>query len=199
MHIGKNNNHLLPTRKISFIGVMTALCVSTNYLMIGLVNVKLMDLFVFVSGCVMGIPVGVSIGVLTWLVYGTLNPLGFNIPTLVATCVGESFYGIAGGLFRRYLRNEPHPYSSMLGEKGFWETNIKFGMAGFFLTFAYDMFTNLVTSFVFDIPLIPYIVMGIPFTAIHEVSNFLFFFFGGNILVNAVTKITLKEVSINER
>jgi len=196
MLIGKNN--LSSTRKISFIGMLTALCVSTNYLMIGLVNVKLMDLLVFVSGCVMGIPAGVSIGVLTWLVYGTLNPLGFNIPTLAATCIGESFYGIAGGLLRRHLHDELHLHSSILSEKSFWITNIKFGMTGFFSTFAYDMFTNLVTSFVFDIPLIPYIVMGIPFTATHEVSNFLFFFFGGNVLVNAVTKIMSKEVSINE-
>jgi len=198
MPIGKNKNNLFSTRKIGFVGVMTALCVSTNYLMIGLVNVKLMDLFVFVSGCVMGIPAGISIGVLTWLVYGVLNPLGFNIPTLFATCVGESFYGIAGGLFRKHLLDEQYFYSSILSEKGFWVTNIKFGIVGFFSTFAYDMFTNIVTSFVFDIPFIPYIVMGIPFTVTHEVSNFLFFFFGGNILVNAITKITLKEVSINE-
>jgi len=195
----EKNNALLSTRKISFIGVMTALCVSTNYLMIGLVNIKLMDLFVFVSGCVMGVYAGVSVGVLTWLVYGTLNPLGFNLPTLFATCVGESFYGIAGGLFGKYLYVERSFYFSIIDKKVFWETSIKFGMAGFLLTFAYDMFTNLVTSFVFNIPLTPYIAMGIPFTVAHEISNFLFFFFGGNILVNAVMKIMLKEVRIDER
>ena len=195
MIIGDKNIRFLPTRKVSFIGVMTALCISTNYLMIGLVNVKLMDLLVFVSGYIMGASVGASVGVLTWLVYGTLNPFGFNIPTLIATCVGESFYGIIGGLLGKSQRKKSSfPPSMSLTEKSFWKTNIKFGIAGFISTFTYDMFTNLITSLVFDIPLILYIAMGIVFTTIHEISNFLFFFFGCNILVNAIMKIMLREV-----
>jgi len=175
-------------RKISFIAVMTALSVSTNYLMIGLVNVKIMDLLVFVAGCVMGTSAGISVGVLTWLVYGTLNPYGFDLSTLIVTCIGESFYGFAGGLFGRHLYEEQTFSPSILTREVFWKANIKFGVAGFLLTFAYDMFTNVVTSFVFNIPLIPYIVSGIPFTALHEISNFLFFFFGGNVLANALIK-----------
>jgi len=190
----EEKNRFLSTRKVSFIGIMTALCISTNYLMIGLVNVKLMDLLVFVSGYVGGISAGVSVGILTWLVYGTINPYGFNIPTLIATCVGESFYGITGGLLGKSLREDRSFRSLKLTKKGFWETSIKFGIAGFISTFMYDMFTNLITSLVFDIPLIPYIAMGIVFTTIHEVSNFLFFFFGGDVLVNAVMKIMVREV-----
>jgi uncharacterized membrane protein len=62
------------------------------------VNVKFMDLIVFVSGVVFGPLMGASVGVLTWLVYGTLNPYGFSLPILLATCTGESIYGIIGGM-----------------------------------------------------------------------------------------------------
>lgn len=177
------------TIKLGFIGVMTALCVSSNYLLIGVLNVKFMDLFVFVSGYVMGSFVGAMVGVLTWLVYGTLNPYGFNLPTLIATCIGESLYGIVAGVLPRFESNVSSAASAVVVEKRFWETNLKIGIIGFLLTFVYDMFTNVVTGIVFEIPLVPYIVTGIPFTIVHEMSNFFFFFFGCNVLINAIQKI----------
>lgn len=182
----------MTTRKLSFISVMTALCISSNYLMIGLANVKFMDLFVFVSGYAMGSLSGASVGVLTWLVYGTLNPLGFNLPTLFATCIGESLYGIVGGLSAKFNLEVSSVSSVMVTEKRFWVTNFKVGIVGFLLTFIYDLFTNIVTSIVFEIPLIPYMMAGIPFTVVHEVSNFIFFFTIGNVLINAIQKVALK-------
>ncbi len=83
------------------IAVLTAVCVATNYLLIGFVNVKFMDLIVFVSGLAFGAVVGSSVGALTWLVYGTINPYGFSLPILVATCLGETIFGLAGALLGR--------------------------------------------------------------------------------------------------
>jgi len=177
-----------PIRKISFIGVMTSLCISTNYLMIGIPNVKFMDLFVFISGYIMGSLSGALVGVLTWLVYGTINPYGFNMPTLIATCIGESLYGIFGGLSERFgLKASPESFNA--GDKGFWRENLIFGIIGFLLTFTYDLFTNVVTSMVFGIPLLAYIAVGLPFTLAHEVSNFLIFFLLGNLLINTIHKM----------
>jgi len=178
----------LPIRKISFIGIMTSLCISTNYLMIGIPNVKFMDLFVFISGYIMGSLSGALVGVLTWLVYGTINPYGFNMPTLIATCIGESLYGIFGGLSERFgLKASPESFNA--GDEGFWRENLIFGIIGFLLTFTYDLFTNVVTSMVFGIPLLAYIAVGLPFTLAHEVSNFLIFFLLGNLLINTIHKM----------
>jgi len=184
------------TRKISFIGVMTALCISSNYLMVGLTNIKFMDLFVFISGYTMGIFAGVSVGILTWLVYGTFNPYGFNLPTLIATCTGESLYGLLGGIYAKFGPSvSPTSFPSVratVAREDFWASNLKLGVIGFLLTFIYDLFTNVVTSQVFEIPLVPYLIAGTPFAVAHEVSNFLFFFFAGNALIGAIQTLTFR-------
>jgi len=179
----------IPVKKLSFIGIMTSLCVSTNYLLLGIPNVKFMDLFVFISGYTMGSLSGALVGALTWLVYGTINPYGFNLPTLIATCIGESLYGIVGGFSKRLgLRTSSEPFR--ISDIKFWKENLMLGIIGFLLTFTYDLFTNVVTAIVFEIPLFTWIVLGVPFAVIHEASNFLLFFSLGSLLINAIRKIT---------
>ena len=175
-----------PLKKISFIGIMTSLCIVTNYMLIGIPNVKFMDLFVFVSGYTMGVFPGALVGVLTWLVYGTLNPYGFNLPTLAATCTGESLYGITGGLLSGKLKLETN--GSRFYEN-LWENSLIFGVIGFLLTFTYDFFTNVVTALVFEIPLIPCLIAGIPFALIHEVSNLIIFSLLGSVIINTIQKL----------
>ena len=180
----------LSTREMSFVAVMTALCISTNYLMIGLVNIKLMDLFVFVSGYLMGPFIGALVGVLTWLVYGTLNPYGFSLPIFFATSLGETVYGVVGGLCARFRLEAPKSIS--VDDLGFWALNFKIGILGFLSTFIYDLFTNIVSGIVVGIPILVSIIMGIPFSITHEVSNFAFFFFGGTVLISTIQNLALK-------
>ena len=182
-------NRKISTRKISFIGIMTSLCISTNYLLLWIPNVKFMDLFVFISGYTMGGVSGALVGVLSWLVYGTINPYGFNLPTLIATCIGESLYGIAGGLSEK-LGLRISFGQSYVKERKFWKESLGLGIVGFLLTFIYDLFTNIVTAIIFEIPLLVWIVAGIPFAIIHESSNFLLFFLVGGLLINTIRKIT---------
>jgi len=182
-------NWNISARKISFIGIMTSLCVSTNYLLLWIPNVKFMDLFVFISGYTMGGVSGALVGVLSWLVYGTINPYGFNLPTLIATCIGESLYGIAGGLSEK-LGLRISFGQSHVKERKFWKESLGLGIIGFLLTFIYDLFTNIVTAIIFEIPLLVWIVAGIPFAIIHESSNFLLFFLVGGLFINTLRKIT---------
>ena len=174
---------VLSTRQVSVIAVMTAACVSTNYLLIGVINVKFMDLLVFVSGYAFGPVVGVAVGVFTWLVYGTINPYGFSFPILAATCLGESVYGFVGGLIGG---SEFH--KAREGGR-FLFINARFAIIGFLLTFVYDLFTNIVSGAIAGIPIIVALVSGIPFALAHEISNTAFFFFGVSPLVNVIRRL----------
>jgi hypothetical protein len=164
--------------RASVIAVMTAACIVSNYLLIGIFNVKLMDLIVFSSGFLFGAPVGASVGILTWLVYGTLNPYGFSLPVLISTSLMESLYGIVGGL---------------LGAKGKMgaglTSNLKYGIVGFLLTFVYDLVTNIVSGLSAGIPLTVALITGIPFAIAHEGSNAAFFFLGAPPLISAVGRL----------
>ncbi len=182
---------MFSTKNLSLIILMTALSLTSSYAMIGIPNVNLMDLFVFISGYLMGAVPGVTVGVLTWLVYGTLNPLGFNLVILAATCAGESLYGFVGGLSARFGLGAGLP-SVRAGDKELWWANLKFGIIGFFLTFVYDLFTNVVSGLTVGIPPFIAVIQGVPFAIAHEVSNFFFFFFGCSALIISIRRILLK-------
>jgi len=169
--------------KVSLIAILTATCIASNYLLIGVVNVKLMDIIVFASGFVFGPVIGASIGVLTWLVYGTLNPYGFFLPILVATSVGECLYGVVGGFLG-------HRGFNKLGGK--FEVSVKFGVIGFLLTFIYDLATNIVSGLVTGIPVPIALVAGVPFALVHEASNAALFFFGAFPLISAMNRLLFK-------
>ena len=171
-------NILLPhltVRDISLISVLTALCVGGSYALIGLPNIKVMDLIVFVTGFVFGISIGATTGALAWIVYGTINPFGFSFPVWLSTIIGEAVFGIVGGIIGRINYQTP--------EKTFniFRFSLEVGLWGLILTLIYDLFTNLIFATVFKIRVVDAIVIGwlIPpwFGILHEVSNFALFFF----------------------
>ena len=168
------------THKTSIIAVLTAACVASNYIMLGIVNVKFMDLIVFIAGYVFGAVIGVSIGVLTWLVYGTLNPYGFSIPILIATASGESIYGLVGGLLGK--NSNLHDHTKLTN-------NLKFAITGFLLTFIYDQYTNIVAGLSVGLPIHVALISGIPFSLIHEFSNAVFFFVGASPAISAIVRL----------
>ena len=164
--------------RASVIAVMTAACIVSNYLLIGFFNVKLMDLIVFSSGFFFGPTVGASVGILTWLVYGTLNPLGFSLPIWISTSLMESLYGIVGGFL-----------GTRVNMGGGLTSNLKYGIVGFLLTFVYDLVTNIVSGLSAGIPLTVALITGIPFAIVHQGSNAIFFFLGAPPLISAVGRL----------
>jgi hypothetical protein len=164
----------LTVRDISLITVLTALCVGGNYALIGLPNIKIMDLVVFITGFIFGASIGATTGALVWMVYGAINPFGFSFPVWLSTMVGEAVFGIVGGILGRI--------SYKTAEKNFnvFRFSLEMGLWGLVLTIIYDLFTNIVFTVVFDVPLVTAIVVGwfIPpfFGILHEASNFILFF-----------------------
>ncbi|MEM2432395.1 MAG: hypothetical protein QXV19_02410 [Candidatus Bathyarchaeia archaeon] len=157
--------------------------------MIGIPNVKLMDLIVFLSGYLMGLVPGILVGVLTWLVYGTLNPFGFNLIILAATCSSETIYAVFGWLLKKLnIGSDIITLLDINGRK-FWFTSLKFGLIGFLATSIYDLITNIASVVIVGLSPIMAIISGVWFALIHEVSNFAFFFFGCIPLITALKKV----------
>jgi len=152
------------TFKIAVIATLVALSIATNYLLIGVHNVKPMDFIVFVGGFCFGPLIGASIGVLSWLVYGAVNPYGFVPQVWFATMLAESIYGVVGGFLGKSLA------STKMGSQRL-KLSVFFATVGFLPTVIYDLITNVVYASSFDVPIIAAIFVGAPFTVLHEVAN----------------------------
>ena len=162
--------------KVAMISVFTALSLGTNYVMIDIPNVKLMDAFIFIAAFLFGLEVGLGSAVSIWIIYGFINPYGqAGFPLLFFLIIGESFYAIAGSLLSRTsasrdVINNPHPNGRM---------SLLFGLIGFQATFAYDVLTNFAswlftTSSLYQAFVIG-LITGVPFAILHEASNLVFF------------------------
>ncbi|OLE71489.1 hypothetical protein AUF78_01815 [archaeon 13_1_20CM_2_51_12] len=88
--------------RTALIPVFTALSLATNYAMIDIPNVKLMDAFVFIAAFLFGLEVGLGTAISIWAVYGFINPYGQDDLTLLLFLMtGECLYAIAGTLLSR--------------------------------------------------------------------------------------------------
>jgi len=150
--------------KIAIIATLVALSLATNYVLIGVHNIKLMDFIVFVGGFCFGSIVGVLIGVLSWLIYGVINPYGFVPQVWLTTMLAESIYGMVGGVLGKSLA------STNFNGQGL-KLSVFFATMGFLPTVIYDLITNVVYASSFNVPIVVAIFIGAPFTVLHEVSN----------------------------
>jgi uncharacterized membrane protein len=88
--------------RTALIPVFTALSLATNYAMIDIPNIKLMDAFVFIAAFLFGLEVGIGTAISIWAVYGFINPYGQDDATLLLFLMaGECLYAIAGALLSR--------------------------------------------------------------------------------------------------
>ena len=164
----------IKVQRVATASILIALCIATNYALLYVPNVKLMDMLVFVSGFVFGVWTGVAVGAFSWLVYGTINPLGFSLPTLISTMIGETIYGVTGALLGyTWLRTKSSEWKASVSIK-----NLGFGLVGLMTTLLYDLFTNAVTGIIFyNSVWLGLLTMNfpLPLGILHEASNFLLF------------------------
>jgi uncharacterized membrane protein len=183
------------SKKVAIIAILVALATATNYAMMPLYNIKLMDIIVFLGGFSFGPLVGALVGVTSWAVYGTLNPLGFSVHILLATMLSESIYGIAGGLTRK----------SFTGNSGFKQEQTNayffFGVLGFLSTLTYDVITNIVFGYVYGPSILVAVIIGfVPFGLLHVISNAFFFGLGCVPAINALLKVVgVENFGISEK
>jgi len=152
------------------VSLFTALAIATDYAMFPLSNVKLMDSIVFVSALAFGLPVGAAVGGLTWVVYGTVNPLGADaLPFLALLVASEVIFAGLGCLARRMLGLDMTsvPVRSLL-----W------GSLGLIGAFLYDLSTIVAPALLIGEPArvaFASLIPAAPFMIAHELSDFVFF------------------------
>jgi uncharacterized membrane protein len=183
-------------RKIAAILVLVALATGTSYAMMPLYNIKLMDIIVFLGGFLFGPLAGGLIGILSWSVYGTLNPLGFSLPIWLATMFSESIYGVAGGAIGKLLTKPDVNLKSQA--RGLC---VFFGALGLLLTLSYDVVTNIVFGYVNNWSIFFSVLTGfIPFGLAHELSNAFFFGVGCVPAISALLKtVGGKTLDVSEK
>jgi hypothetical protein len=158
----------MKTKDIALVAAFTALAIASDFALTDFANVKLVDPIVFSVAFVFGLEMGVYVGVLSELIWGTFNPFGFGgyiIPFLVA---GEVLYALAGWAAARVWAGD----SSRLATR-----NLYFGAVLAICAFVWDLETNVGTALISFWPsltvqkLLATEVIGIPFMVSHEVSD----------------------------
>ena len=174
---------LRSTQKVATVSLFAALAIATDYAMLPLANVKLMDTIVFVTGLVFGMWIGVSVGGLTWLVYGSVNPLGSDSGLLLLILIGsEMVYALLGSLARRSFSAES------IGDPAL---SVYWGCLGLIGAFLYDLVTIIVPTMLAGASFLvaaSSLVLAVPFMLAHEISDFIFFAAVGPFLVSAILK-----------
>lgn len=179
-----------PLGAIASVALFSSLALSSNYVLTGLPNVKLMDLVVFVAAFRYGLRVGVGVAFVTWMVYGNINPYGVaGFPLLPVLMISESLYALLGYSSQRFGDSFGREKKSMTS------TAALFGAAGVVGAFIYDFVTNAFTGVFFYGSLWTGIVAGIPFAIVHELSNLAFFSVAAPPLLWALEKVTFKRAS----
>src|SRR6058998_2799017 len=126
-----------PAVKVSLIAVFTAVSLGTNFAMIDIPNVKLMDAFVFIAAFLFGLEVGLGSAVSVWAVYGFTSPYGVDdFVTLSFLITGECLYAFSGWALSRATVGKDLFTS---GSHQLGRISIVFGLVGLQATFAYDV------------------------------------------------------------
>ena len=182
------------TVRVAIIIFFVALGIATNYVLVGVPNVKFMDFIVFIGGFCFGPVVGALIAILTWAVYGVINPYGFVPQVWLATMFSETIYGLVGGfLGRNFVSADFHSRQGL-------KLSIFFGTVGFISTLIYDITTNFVYAYVFNVPIILALILGAPFTVLHELSNAAIFSIGSIPVIVTLKKLwEVRKVGVSKK
>jgi len=181
---------MLRSRGVAVMAVFSALAVASNYALLAFPQVKLMDSLVFVSAYLFGFGVGAGVAVITWLVYGSVNPLGAaGFPLLIVLMVGELFFAFSGALLgHRWKR------SAVFGNgRRFLNKSLVLGLTGLLSAFAYDFWTNAIEGLLIYRSIEGIAlrwITGVYFALAHELADFVFFAFVVPILIVAISRVS---------
>jgi hypothetical protein len=152
-------------RKLSMAAVLVAVGVALGYLLVGVPNVEGISAVSFFAGYELGAGLGAAVGGLSIGMFSLFNPLGPALPQVVAGQVaGMVIIGASGHLWHMFARRRR--FAELLA-----------AALGVVLT----LFYGVLADYGFAVSIgrwrdpLPVIAVGLPFSAIHIVSNGLIF------------------------
>ncbi len=129
-------------------------------------NIELVSVTIFLSGMTLGAKRGLIVGAVAMFLFSFFNAYGPAAPPLlIAQMLSMGLVGLAGGLVQSFFA--PRTPAAWL-----------LGVAGFGLTFMYDLLTTLSSTAVVETRLpgfITAVATGFYFFLIHQISNAVIF------------------------
>jgi hypothetical protein len=155
----------LSVRDLARIGGLLAAAFVLKLPAMGVPNIEPFTLIFFFIGFRYGTVWGAAVGALGELLYSTLNPFGPALPPVtLAQVIGMALAGLAGGGAARF---DPGGVFTQTRRWGLVLTAV-------LITLVYDLLTNLAMVWTLG-NLWAWLLAGIPFSALHIVSNCLLF------------------------
>ncbi len=176
--------------RVALIAILAALAIGGNYVLSALPNVELSSVMVFLSGFLFGSIVGALVGFIAMVIYQFWNPWGAFIPPIGLAVIGCTvFIGIVGGILGKALQRLDYSNNRWF---------LLPALFGMLLTFFYDVVTNFAYSISFGAPFSVTLLLGLPFTAIHVISNAILFGVLAQPVTRAVHQLQLNQLQTNK-
>lgn len=151
--------------------IFCAMAIAMGYSLMMVPNIELITVTIFLSGVTLNLKWGAMVGLVAMAIYSGLNPLGSGLsfpPLFFAQIIGMSLCGIIGGILKPIFFVKKFSFLKLF----------LLGLAGFLVTFLYDVLT-LVSYPLFSglgFPgIIASLIKGLGFTLLHEISNIFIF------------------------
>ena len=151
--------------------IFCAMAIAMGYSLMMVPNIELITVTIFLSGVTLNLKWGAMVGLVAMAIYSGLNPLGSGLsfpPLFFAQIIGMSLCGIIGGILKPIFFVKKFSFLKLF----------LLGLAGFLVTFLYDVIT-LVSYPLFSglgFPgIIASLIKGLGFTLLHEISNIFIF------------------------
>lgn len=162
----RSDSSINMSRRVSITAIMTGLALTGNYIFVGIPNVELGSAILFITGYVFGFRISASSALLTAIIFGSINPWGGLIPQIwITQLIGWIYIAFAGSL----IGLSGQSATSRLTKD--WQL----GIVGAFLTFYFDLLTNLGYAWATGISYWITLLAGLSFMIIHVVSNAIIF------------------------
>ena len=159
-------NRYSRSRWVAITAIMSALALVGNYVLVAIPNVELGSGVLFITAYLFGIEMALWSVLLVSIIFAFFNPWGPFIPTIwIAQVIGWIFMVTAGSLMGNQERTEQNSRNLY----------VELAVVGAGVTLFFDLITTLGYAVWFGIPYFAAIVAGIPFIAVHVISNTILF------------------------
>jgi energy-coupling factor transport system substrate-specific component len=169
-------------QRLTRTAILIAICVVLGYLFLAVPNLEMITAGIFISGVWMGPATGMVIGFLAEAIYSLSNPMGFPPPPLLlAQVISMTLVGMTGGLLRSLVTQ--HRFFTHSA----WLRHLLLAGAGLILTLVFDFLTTLSFPLTAGFSLQQMGItlgLGIPFMALHLISNTLIFALVVPVIIN---------------